>query len=260
MTEGLGDRLALVTGGASGIGLATARHLAVAGARVVLSDISARRGEAAAADLRRLGLDVVFRHHDAGDPQSWSALGGHLKAEGRPLRVLVNNAYSGRAGTALSLTPEQLRECMRVNVEGALLGIQMAAELMSEGGAIVNLSSIAALRPAPQNLGYAIAKMAVIQLTQAAAITFAQAGVPIRVNAVAPGAVDTHALRSTLRVLRPEGDGDTEALAAMAAATPMGRIAQPTEIAEIIGLLASDASGALSGHCVIADGGALLVP
>jgi NAD(P)-dependent dehydrogenase (short-subunit alcohol dehydrogenase family) len=131
----------------------------------VLTDFHAARGTKAAQELSSQGLLVEFRHHDAGDETSWRSLAAHVRDRYGVQHVLINNAYSGVAATFDSITPDILRDAMRVNAAGALFGMQLAAELMSEGGAIVNVSSMAAFYPSKANLGYATAKMAMIQLS-----------------------------------------------------------------------------------------------
>jgi NAD(P)-dependent dehydrogenase (short-subunit alcohol dehydrogenase family) len=253
-------QVALVTGGASGIGLATVERLASEGASVLLTDRSTGRGQAAAGNLNARGLAVQFQPHDAGDESSWQEVERRVLADYGTLDALVNNAYSGAAAGLETLSPSVLRDSMRVNVEGTVLGMQLAARLMQAGGAIVNLSSVAAFSPTTSNLGYATAKLAVVHLTQSAALSLARREFPIRVNAVAPGPVDTPALRSTIRAISglSKTDDLTEGIRAMARKTPLGRVAQPSELANAITFLLSDEAGYITGQCLVVDGGVSL--
>jgi 3(or 17)beta-hydroxysteroid dehydrogenase len=250
-------KVAIVTGGASGIGRACVERLAREGARVILTDWSGKRGQASADALASEGLAVEFFRQDAGDEAGWRALGDGVRERFGVLHVLVNNAYSGVATTFEDATPQSLRDAMRVNAEGALLGMQTAAELMRDGGAIVNVSSIAAFYPSQSNLGYATAKMATIQLTGTAALALGKRAPPIRVNAVAPGAVNTPTLQMAIKSFEKLGrwaDGG-EGLAHFASDAVLNRVAEPEELASAICFLASDEASFITGQCLRVDGG-----
>lgn len=254
-------KCALVTGGGSGIGLATVERLAGEGARVLLSDWNAKRGREAAESLANQGMDVQFQPHDAGDEASWGEVERRLRTDFGRLHLLVNNAYSGIAASLETLSPQVLRDSMRVNVEGAVLGMQLASRLMDEGGAVVNLSSIAALSPNTANLAYSTAKLAIIHLTQSAALGLARRAPSIRVNAVAPGPTDTHSLRATLRALNglTKDEDILPSMANIARDLPIGRIGTTAELAAAITFLLSDDASFITGQCLSVDGGASLV-
>jgi NAD(P)-dependent dehydrogenase (short-subunit alcohol dehydrogenase family) len=146
---------------------------------------------------------------------------------------------------------------MRVNAAGALFGMQLAAELMSEGGAIVNVSSMAAFYPSKANLGYATAKMAMIQLSASAALALGQRTPPIRVNSVAPGAIDTHTLRTAVRALNKIGPDEDigDNLDKLASDAILRRVGRVEEVAAAICFLASDEASYITGQCLRVDGG-----
>lgn len=250
-------KTAIVTGAAAGIGRSCVEQLLAEGARVILADWHAARGGAAVEELAGRGFDVHFFAHDAGDPVAWKALADHVSATFGTVHALVNNAFSGVAATFDTITPDILQDAMRVNAAGALVGMQSIAPLMREGGGIVNVSSIAAFYPSKSNLGYAAAKMAIIQLTGSAALALGQRDPAIRVNAVAPGAINTHTLRTSIRALNglAKNADVTEGLRNFASDTILARVGEPEEVAKAICFLASDDATYITGQCLRVDGG-----
>lgn len=260
MAGRLQGRVAIVTGSGSGIGFATAERFAQEGASVLLTDWSERRGGAAAEMLQQRGHRVDYIHHDAGDETMWGAVIARVREKFGGLHVLVNNAYSGKAAPIGELGTDLLRDGMRVNVEGAMIGMRLASKAMTEGGAIVNLASIAAFRGSDINAPYAASKLALISLTQSAAIGFAKLKMPIRVNAVAPGFTRTVALERTVQALnnRPNGADLGPDLARYVESVPLGRLAEPRELASAILFLVSDDASYITGQCLAVDGGVLI--
>jgi NAD(P)-dependent dehydrogenase (short-subunit alcohol dehydrogenase family) len=178
----LKSRTAIVTGGGSGIGAATAQRLHKAGARVIVADIS---------DVRRQVTEwgCVFRRTDVGDPAEVAALCDHaLELSGR-LDIMVNNAGIASGHPLAEADAERSARFWRVNAMGVQMGIKEAAARMKTGGAIVNISSITAVRGFAQWGEYAATKGAIISLTLTAAIEYGGAG--IRVNCICPGIIDT---------------------------------------------------------------------
>lgn len=258
MSRRFEGKFAAVTGGASGIGLACVQRLAREGAEVLITDWSKPRGRQSADALCEEGLAVFFCHHDAGDVEGWRRVEDIISAKFGRLDVLVNNAYSGVAASFETATPESLRDGMRVNAEGALLGMQAAARLMTAGGSIVNVSSIAAFYPSKSNLGYATGKMAMIHLTGTAALALGKRTPPIRVNTVAPGAINTPTLHMAIRAFRglPRDAEVSEGLDSFAGDATLGRVGEPEEVASAICFLASDEASYVTGQCLRVDGGA----
>jgi NAD(P)-dependent dehydrogenase (short-subunit alcohol dehydrogenase family) len=250
-------KVALVTGGANGIGLATARRLCAEGAKVLISDINEAAGEAAVQALKGQGGTAAFVRHDVSREADWNAALAAVEQLG-PLDVLVNNAYAGIGLTLETATPRTFRDNFAVTTNGVFLGLKLAPPRMRAGGSIINLSSIAAHMAAPHNAVYSAAKAAVSSLTKSAALALARQGV--RVNAVAPGLTRTDALERHTRISQnlsaPE---DIEAaFVKLGRGVPLGRIADPDEIAAVIVFLASDEASFVTGAEFVADGGSIL--
>jgi NAD(P)-dependent dehydrogenase (short-subunit alcohol dehydrogenase family) len=254
----LADKVAIVTGAASGIGLAVVRRFAEEGARVVIGDVAEDRGEAAAAELRAEGLDVIFLRHDAGDEASWQAvIAGALQAFGK-LDLLVNNAYAGGLHSIADCSLEDFNFNFRVTADGVFLGLKLAGAAMADGGAIVNIASTAALKAAPANAVYGAAKNAARSLSRSASVALAERG--IRVNTVTPGVVQTPSLDSTIVTLfdaKTEGE-IAEGRAKLARGVPLRRIAEARELANAVLFLASDEASFITGAELVVDGGATM--
>lgn len=243
-------RTVLITGASRGIGEATARLMAAQGAHVLVSSRKADGVEAVAGSIRDAGGQATGIPCHVGDADAVEAVFERIASEFGRLDVLVNNAATNPHFGHIVETPlSMLDKTVQVNIRGFFHMSQKAALMMKEqgGGAIVNTSSINGERPAPYQGIYSITKAAVISMTQA----FAKecAGWKVRVNAVLPGLTDTRfaqALTSSERMLNM-----------ILPLIPMGRIAQPEEIAPAIAFLASDAASYITGACLPVDGGFL---
>jgi 3(or 17)beta-hydroxysteroid dehydrogenase len=183
-------KVAIVTGGASGIGAATVRRLAAEGARVVVADVNRELGEAVA---KEAGGAAAFAQHDVSDEASWMRLVSDTETRHGKLDVLVNNAGIVLMANVEETTLEQWRRVHAVNSEGVFLGCKHAipALLASGGGSIVNVSSAAALVGMPAVAAYGASKGAVRSLTKAVAVHCLQRGYPIRCNSIHPGGMVT---------------------------------------------------------------------
>ena len=246
----LAGEVAVITGGASGIGFEAARALGSCGARIVLLDMNAAAVEAAAQALISAGVEnAVHRTLDVTDPVAVEAMATELAEEFGQVDILVNSAGIARLNTALDTPDDEWRLVMDVNVNGVYWTSRAFGRFMvARGkGSIVNLGSMSGLivnRPqtAPS---YMVSKGAVHMMTKALAVEWAKSGV--RVNALAPGYVGTE---MTLKMrARPE------LFNVWMDMTPMGRLAEPQEIASAILFLASPASSYVTGAILSIDGG-----
>ena len=243
MTPG---RTVFVTGAASGIGLAAARKFVGRGWRVVLADRDEEAGEAAAADLQARGDCRFFRCDVSDDESVAGAVAGAIAAYGGLDAAFNAAGIDGEHGkrTADS-SMENWNRVIAVDLTGVFscLRHQIPAIVNSGGGSIVNCASTAGLRGAPTVSAYTAAKHGVIGLTRAAAIEYGRAGV--RINAIAPGTVDTPMFRASM-----SGFADR-----LVAGTPVGRLAEADEIADVAVWLCDEAPGYLTGEVIAVDGG-----
>jgi 3alpha(or 20beta)-hydroxysteroid dehydrogenase len=246
----LDGKVALITGGARGMGKSHARHFVAEGARVVIGDVLDDKGRAVAD-----GLDGCrFVHHDVTSEDDWAAaVQTTLDAFGR-LDVLVNNAGILRHGPVAEMEPAEFRRVIDVNLVGCWLGIRQVVAPMTAGGggSIVNISSIEGIAGAAGLSAYSASKFGIRGLTRSAAQELGPAG--IRVNSVHPGGVLTSmalAAAETLTRVDPQ---------AFLKALPIARFAEPIEISRLVAFLASDESSYTTGAEFLADGGLLSGP
>lgn len=252
-------KVAIVTGGARGIGRAVADRLARDGAQVVIADVS-NTAETAVADIEKRGGVARYIHCDVGDRLDVRNLIAETLDGHDTIDILVNNAGIVHAADFLDLDEDDFDRVMRVNLKGPFLvgqavARQMVKQIEDAGdtdaampGSIVNMSSINAVFGLPNQVPYCVSKGGLGQLTKVMALALAPHG--IRVNAVGPGSIMTEMLESVL-------SSDTEARGKVLARTPMGRIGDPAEIAAVVSFLASSEAGYITGQTVYADGGRL---
>jgi 3(or 17)beta-hydroxysteroid dehydrogenase len=245
----LSGQVAIVTGGASGIGAASVKLLAEAGATVITADIQSAAQDAPGR----------FVKHDVASEDSWKALLAEvLEREGR-LDILVNNAgISGGWSNIETTTVEQWRRTESINSEGVFLGCKYAVDGMKKTGpskpaakgSIVNVSSVAALIGSAGPAAYCAAKGAVRLLSKSVALYCAEQKYGIRCNSVHPGGVDTPIFNPLWQAM-----GHEQGKAMIGAHHPIGRMAEPQDLAELILWLASDRSAFVTGAEFVADGG-----
>jgi NAD(P)-dependent dehydrogenase (short-subunit alcohol dehydrogenase family) len=246
--ERLRGKRIIVTGAGSGIGRAIALRFAAEGARVVISDVDE---EAAARVAAEAGGETLVRKTDVTSTSEVETLVQTSVEEWGGLDVMVNNAGIGVAGTTTVTTEEDYERVMDVCLRGTFLGMKHAIPAIrdSEGGSVINMSSVAALVGIADRAVYSAAKGAILAITRAAAIDHVEEGV--RVNCIAPGTVDTPWIgRITAGYDDPE-----EARRNMQARQPHGRLVTPEEIAAMAAYLASDESASVIGACMVVDGG-----
>jgi NAD(P)-dependent dehydrogenase (short-subunit alcohol dehydrogenase family) len=236
-------RIVIVTGGAQGIGEACVRRFAREGAKLVIADVANTPGSALA---RELG--ATYMHCDVGDKLDVDAVVAKTVAAFGRIDVLINNAGIFKAADFLEVTEEAFDEVLRVNLKGSFLMGQAVARVMAtqRDGAIVNMSSVNGVLAIPNIASYNVSKGGINQLTRVMALALAEHGV--RVNAVAPGTIATElAARAVLT--------SDEARNKILSRTPMKRLGEPDEIADVVAWLSSDAASYVTGEIVTVDGG-----
>lgn len=243
-------KIAFISGGASGIGLAAAELFADEGARVVLTDLNEPRAPAARTVFARC---AKFYALDVTREDQWIAVTDAVAAEFGRIDIVVNCAGVALLKDIEATTLDDWRALMAVNLDGAFLGCKHAVRVMKDrgGGSIVNMSSVAGIVGAANLAAYSASKGGVRLLTKSVALHCARKGYNIRCNSVHPSFVETPMLHSMIDSAR-----DPHKMAANCAnAAPLGRLAQPIEIARTILFLASDESAFTTGAELVVDGG-----
>ncbi len=243
----LEGRIALITGGASGIGKATANRFVDEGAKVVVSDVQVELGQKTVAELIEKGGEAVFLQHDVSDEASWVSVLEKVKQTYGGLDILFNNAGIGEAVPIEDLSIEDYHRTIRITQDSVFLGMKLAAPMLKESkyASVINTSSIfGASGGFGASPAYHAAKGAVRLMTKSTAIHWAKEG--IRVNSVHPGFIDTPILAGAIGT--PFED-------LMVNVTPMGRLGKPEEIAAGVAFLASDDASFVTGTELYIDGG-----
>ena len=244
----LENQVIVVTGAAQGIGAACAERLARDGAHIALWDVDDARGQELAATLVQGGQRAEYLHCNVVDKAEVdAAVASTLQHFGR-IDALVNNAGIFKAANFLDITEAAWDAVIDVNLKGAFLVGQACARVMAAGGggAIVNLSSVNGTLAIPSIASYNVSKGGINQLTRVMALALADQG--IRVNAVAPGTIATELAKNAVL-------GSDEAKARIMSRTPMRRLGEPSEIADVCAFLVSSAASYMTGEIVYVDGG-----
>ncbi|MDB5468288.1 MAG: short-chain dehydrogenase/reductase [Phenylobacterium sp.] len=250
-------KVALVTGGASGIGRGCAERLAQEDAVVIVTDVQDDKGAETVQAIAAAGGKAEYLRHDVTDEAAWAAVIAQVRDRHGRLDILVNNAGIGLGGSVLEMTLADWRRQTAVNLDGVFLGVKHSIPLMREGGggSIVNMSSVAGLKGAPNLAGYCATKGGVRLFTKAVAMECANAKDGIRVNSVHPGIIETPIW---LSIINPANAGtnappDLDAISSMA--VPLGAKGYPEDIANGVLWLASEESRYVTGAELVIDGG-----
>ncbi|MFG3207787.1 SDR family NAD(P)-dependent oxidoreductase [Streptomyces sp. NPDC048192] len=248
MTGRLEGRTALVSGAARGIGAAIARLFAAEGARVAITDIRDREGEALAAELTAVGHHAFYRHLDVSSRAAWDAARQETENRYGPVDILVSNAFTMTQPALADLTEREWSQSLQVNLTGAFHGIRSVLPGMQEhgSGSVVAISATNGNETAlPANAAYQPAKAALSSLIRHVAVTYGHDG--IRANAVHPGGTRTAMLAE---------EGILPAVEAIAVSFPIPRLGEPDDIARAALFLASDEAAYITGTSLVVDGGA----
>lgn len=262
MAGRVAGKVALVTGGASGIGRACAERLAQEGAVVVVTDVQDAKGAEVVQAIEAAGGKAEYHHHDVTSEEAWIGVAGAIKAKHGRLDILVNNAGIGISASVLDMSLADFQRQVAINVDGVFLGTKHSIPVMrlsGEGGSIINMSSVAGLKGSAILAGYCATKGAVRLFTKSVALECAQAKDGIRVNSVHPGIIETPIWDDIIGTGEP-GDNArpprTETLDAMTTeAVPLGKKGWPIDIANGVLWLASNESAYVTGAELVIDGG-----
>ncbi len=243
----LNDRIAIVTGAARGIGLAIAQRFAAEGAKVIMSDVLDKEGEAAAQSI-----GATYMHCDVSKTSDVTALVSAVVAKHGAIDILANNAGIAVGSDFLEVTEADFDRVIGINLKGSFFMLQACARQMvkqvqagRKPGAIINMSSVNDTLAIPAIVTYCISKGGVSQLTRSTALALAPHG--IRVNAIGPGTIETDMAKGVL--------ADQAAFNRAMSRTPLGRVGAPTEVASIAAFLASDDASYVTGETIYVDGG-----
>ena len=247
-------KVALVTGGASGIGRGCAERLAQEGATVVITDVQDPKGEETVAAIAKAGGKARYLRHDVTDEAAWTQVIADVAGTEGRLDILVNNAGIGISGSVLEMSLADWRRQTAVNLDGVFLGVKHSIPLMRRGGggSIINMSSVAGLKGSPTLAGYCATKGGVRLFTKAVAMECGNAKDGIRVNSVHPGIIETP-IWLTVAPTGTNEPPDLDAISQMA--VPLGVKGLPLDIANGVLWLASEESRYVTGAELVIDGG-----
>jgi len=249
-------KVALVTGGRQGLGKASAVLLAKEGARVVITDRKPDGSNAVLDEINKAGGEAIFIQQDVSKEEDWKhAIDETVKRFGK-LDVLVNNAGVGEGKDIETITLEEWRWVMSINLDGVFLGTKYAIEAMKKngGGSIINMSSIEGMVGDSRMVAYDASKGGLRTLTKSAALHCAKHGYNIRINTVHPGFIDTSMVEGFLKSHAKGGDVDA-ARKALVKMHPIGHLGEPDDVAYAVLYLASEESKFATGSELVIDGG-----
>ncbi|MGA0885676.1 MAG: glucose 1-dehydrogenase [Ilumatobacteraceae bacterium] len=257
MSGRVSGKVAIVTGGASGIGRACSILLAAEGASVVVTDIQDDAGRAVASEIEAAGGSASYLHHDVTSEDEWKVVAASVMESHGRIDVLVNNAGIGIGGSILDMEMSDWSRQMAINVDGVFLGMKHCIPGMRDtgGGSIINMSSVAGLRGSPRLAGYNATKGAVRLLTKGVALECARERWNVRVNSVHPGIIETPIWDTVGAALSRAENTSIDVAAVAQASVPTGVLGQPTDIANGVLFLASDDSSYMTGSEIVIDAG-----
>ena len=260
----LTGRIAFISGGLRGIGLACAERLLAEGAEVVVSDLDAADSEIAASVMARLGQAASYLQADVTSEEDWQRACGHVTERHGKLHILVNNAGIGPTSPVESMTLDDWRRVMAINVDGVFLGVRTFTPLLAQSGtkvtggaSIINISSMYGIVGAVDTSAYNASKGAVRLFTKGIALEFATKKMPIRANSLHPGMIETPMMDNGFQAVVDKGlAGSVQELKDhMKSLTPLGRLGQPEDLAAGVFFLASADSAFMTGAELVMDGG-----
>jgi len=257
MRDRVKGRIALVTGGASGIGRGCAERLAEEGAHVVITDIQDEMGAEVVSAIQTAGGSAEYLHHDVTSEDEWVAVISNVADRHGALHILVNNAGIGIASSIFEMSLADWQRQQAINLDGVFLGVKHGIPLIrdSGGGSVINISSVAGIKGAPSLAAYNATKGGVRLFTKGVALECAQKRWKVRVNSVHPGTIDTPIWTKVDPSQFAEGANEIDLEQMAAAGVPTGEVGTPQDIANGVLFLASDESSYMTGAELVIDAG-----
>lgn len=257
MGDRVKGRIALVTGGASGIGRGCAERLAEEGAHVVITDIQDEMGAEVVSAIQAAGGSAEYLHHDVTSEDEWIGVIENVAERLGALHILVNNAGIGIACSIFEMSLADWQRQQAINLDGVFLGVKHGIPLIrdSGGGSVINISSVAGIKGAPSLAAYNATKGGVRLFTKGVALECAQKRWKVRVNSVHPGIIDTPIWTKVDAGQLTEGANQVDLEQMTADGVPTGEVGKPRDIANGVLFLASDDSSYMTGTELVIDAG-----